>query len=216
MEIRLIPCEQGKPEWFQARAGIVTASEFSKVLAKGEGLTRAKYMRQLAGEIITGQPCDSEFEGNKHTERGKLLEPEARELLQIRTGKTIHQVGFIRNDTLRMGCSPDGLQGYSPDNPDLLANMEMSNGVEVKCCIPDIQIERLMRGGVPSNYRAQIEGSLLVTGAPSWTFYSYASKLPPLIVETELTPARRAVLLDELVAFNAELDLLVAEVKNKY
>ncbi len=46
--------EQGSSEWFACRAGIPTASKFATVLAKGEGKIRSQYMRQLAGEVITG------------------------------------------------------------------------------------------------------------------------------------------------------------------
>lgn len=54
MAVEIIDCEQGTPAWHEARRGIVTASNFSKILAKGEGKVRATYMRTLAGEIITG------------------------------------------------------------------------------------------------------------------------------------------------------------------
>jgi hypothetical protein len=208
--IRLIDCQQGTTEWLEARAGIVTSSEFSKVLAKGEGKTRTKYMRQLAGEIITGLPAEG-FEGNRHTERGKLMEPAARELLRTRMNKDITEVGFIRNDDLRMGCSPDGLLGANPDNL-----LEFDAGVEIKCCLPDIQIERLLHGGLPSEYRAQVEGSLLVTGAKVWKFYSYSTGLPAHIVEVTLSDERREFLTAELKAFNTELDAMVAQVKGYY
>lgn len=211
MSIRIIECQQGTPEWFNARAGSVTASEFSKVLAKGQGLTRAKYMRQLAGELITGQPCDSGFTGNAHTERGKIMEPVARQLLEERTGQKIVEVGFIKNDELRMGCSPDGLLGVNPENV-----LQFESGVELKCCLADIQIERLMHGGLPSEYRAQVEGSLLVTGAKAWKFYSYSSGLPAHIVDVTLTEERAEFLKSELAAFNSELDAMVAAIRKMY
>ena len=54
--MRIIDCEQGSPEWFKARAGIPTASEFHTVLAKGKGggesLTRKTYLLKLAGEML--------------------------------------------------------------------------------------------------------------------------------------------------------------------
>jgi hypothetical protein len=34
-QLQVIECEQGTDEWFAARAGVVTASEFATVLAKG-------------------------------------------------------------------------------------------------------------------------------------------------------------------------------------
>ena len=55
----LTDIEQGTEAWYAARAGIVTASEMSKVLAKGEGKTRAKYMNRLIAERITGYPVET-------------------------------------------------------------------------------------------------------------------------------------------------------------
>ena len=69
--------EQGSSEWFACRAGIPTASKFATVLAKGEGKSRSKYMRQLAGEVITGEPAET-F-SNSHMERGHAMEDEARQ-----------------------------------------------------------------------------------------------------------------------------------------
>lgn len=45
MGVEIFNCEQGSDAWHEARRGIVTASNFSKILAKGEGKTRATYMR---------------------------------------------------------------------------------------------------------------------------------------------------------------------------
>jgi hypothetical protein len=84
MTCEIIECEQNSPEWLRARMGIPTASAFSDVLAKGEGKTRRTYMLKLAGELITGEPMES-F-SNAHTERGHLLEEEARDLYTLQTG----------------------------------------------------------------------------------------------------------------------------------
>ena len=55
--IEIINCDQGTPEWFAARVGIPTASRFSDILAKGEGKTRGRYLRDLAAEIIPSDRC---------------------------------------------------------------------------------------------------------------------------------------------------------------
>lgn len=202
MRLEVYDCPQGSEEWRQARVGVVTCSELSKVLAKGQGLTRAKYMRQLAGEIITGQPAYA-FQGNVHTERGTEQEPIARDLLQDYVGKPIEITGFIKNLDLRLGCSPDGLIGED-------------EGCEIKSCLADIQIERLEKGGVPSEHRAQVEGSILATGKSSWTFFSFSPGLPPLLVKATLTDERRREITDALAEFNAELDDMVERVKKRF
>jgi hypothetical protein len=61
--MQIIECEQGSPEWFAARAGIPTASEFHTVMAVGpkggKSVTRVDYLNKLAGEILTGEPMAS-------------------------------------------------------------------------------------------------------------------------------------------------------------
>jgi len=39
--------EQGTDEWKQEKVGYASSSNFHKILAKGEGLTRAGYLQQL-------------------------------------------------------------------------------------------------------------------------------------------------------------------------
>src|SRR6185503_15969852 len=91
--------EQGTPEWFQARLGIPTASEFDTVLATGRGggesKTRRTYLYKLAGEILTGEPMYS-FQ-NDHMQRGKEMESEARDMYVFLSDHELRQVGFIRN-----------------------------------------------------------------------------------------------------------------------
>lgn len=49
MSFQVIECEQGSQEWFRARAGCITASMFSTVRAKVNGLTaqQAKYVEAI-------------------------------------------------------------------------------------------------------------------------------------------------------------------------
>src|SRR5690349_15047654 len=79
--IVIFDCEQNSTEWYRARMGLPTASEFATILAKGKdggaSLTRQTYMRKLAGEIITDEPMESYV--NAAMERGKIMEAEARD-----------------------------------------------------------------------------------------------------------------------------------------
>jgi hypothetical protein len=51
--------EQGTPEWFALRINKATASEFSAVLAKGQGKTRAAYLKRVVAEALTGKPIET-------------------------------------------------------------------------------------------------------------------------------------------------------------
>lgn len=109
--LRILEVEQGTAEWLAARAGLPTASEFSTILAKGKdggaSKTRRSYMMRLAGEILTGEVAETYSNG--HMERGKVLEPEARNLYAFQADVDPEQVGFIINGS--KGCSPDSLIG---------------------------------------------------------------------------------------------------------
>jgi hypothetical protein len=199
--IEIIDVEQGTPEWFAARAGIPTGSEFSTVMAKGKdggaSLTRAKYLRQLAGEILTGEPAPEGY-SNGFMERGKELEDDARALFSFMRDVDPVQVGFIKNG--RAGCSPDSLIGET-------------SGLEIKVAIPAVQIERLQRGTLPSEHVAQVQGCMWVCERPTWSFVSYCPKLPPLIISVERDEPYIANLAKSVEAFNSELDALVASIR---
>lgn len=194
--------EQGSMEWFEARAGLPTASEFSTVQASGKGggpsITRAKYMRQLAGEIITGEPAPAGYT-NDHMLRGQEQEDDARRLFSLITDHEPIRVGFVREG--RAGCSPDSLIGED-------------EGLEIKCAIPSVQIERLQLDRLPPEHVAQVQGSLWVTGRRNWHFVSYCPRLPPLIVKVPRDETYIAQLAQAVADFNSEVDAIVAWVRS--
>lgn len=200
-ELEIIDCEQGTPEWLAARAGVVTASEFSAVMAKGRGgapsETRRKLIYVKAAEILTGAPVQT-FAGNIHTERGHLMEPEVRDLYAATSPDPCTQVGFMRRG--RIGCSPDTLVG----NDGLL---------EIKTKLPHLQIEAVEAGVLPSEHVAQVQGQLLVSGRQWCDFRSYWPGLPQLKVRVYRDADYLANLWAELVKFNNEVDALVARIR---
>lgn len=202
MNLEELCIPQGTPEWHAARAGWVTCSELSNVMAKGEGKTRAKYMRQLAAETLLDRSAAT-FTGNVYTEMGKDLEPTARDLLADHLGREIAETGIIRNHDIGLSCSPDGLLG-----DDELA--------EFKCCIPTVQIERLERGTLPAEYVLQVQGSLLVTGRRRCWFQSYSPGLPRLVLAVEPDEQKHADIKQAVAEFRAELSGLVASIRGKY
>lgn len=190
---------QGAPEWFAARAGIPTASEFDAVIAKGKGnepsKTRRSYMLKLAGERITGEVAESYT--NAHMERGKAMEAEARDLYAFMRDVSLSQVGFVRHDLMRAGCSPDSFIGDD-------------GMLEVKTKLPHLQLQALIDGVLPPEHKAQVQGGLLVTGRAWCDFMSYWPKLPSLIVRVERDEPYISALREGIEVFNHELDQLVA------
>lgn len=194
--IQIFDMEQGSPDWFAARAGIPTASMFSIVMAKGEGKTRSKYMRVLAGEILTGEPAET-F-SNVHMERGKVMEDEARETYAFIHDVEPVRVGFVRNG--QKGASPDSLIG---DN----------GGLEIKTALPDIQIDRLERNRLPPEHVAQVQGSIWTAEREWWDFVSFWPKLPMLRIRVYRDEPYIKTLSDEIDRFNDELASLVERIR---
>lgn len=189
--------QQGTPEWHAVRCGIPTASMFHAILAKGEGKTRKSYLCRLAGEIITGDPADSI--SNIHTERGKAMEPEARDLYAFMKDADPVQVGFIRNG--QKGCSPDSLIGES-------------GMLEIKTKLPALMVEALIRNDFPPEHKAQCQGALWVAEREWIDICVYWPKMPPLIKRADRDEAYIAEMSAAVDAFNEELNTIVERIRS--
>jgi len=149
--VKIIECEQGSPEWHQARLGRLTGSVVSDAFAtikSGWGAGRKNLRVRLVLERLTGKSQESGF-SSFDMERGTLLEPEARSAYEVETGLLVQQVGFVAHDELMAGCSPDGLT-----NDGL---------VDFKCPKAATHLDYL-RGGLPNDYRLQLIHGLWLTG----------------------------------------------------
>lgn len=197
----VINCDQNSADWFRARMGIPTASEFATVMAKGKGdadsKTRRTYLYKLAGEIITGEPMESY--SNAHMERGKAMEDEARTAYEFITGNECQRVGFIRNG--RKGASPDSLVG----------NVGM---VELKTKLPHLLIEALLRGDFPPEHKAQCQGQVWVADREWVDIGLYWPGMPTPIIRAYRDESYIKAMADAVDAFNEELDRTVERVRS--
>ena len=170
--MKILHMEQGSDEWFAARCGIPSASNFSKILANGKGgapsKTRLSYLRELAGERITGARAENYT--NHHMERGKEMEAEARNLYTFATDSPVEQVGFVLN--YGAGASPDGLVG----DDGLL---------EIKTALPRILIEHLEAATTPPEHVAQIQGQMWVAERQWCDLLIYWPAMPPFQIRVE-------------------------------
>lgn len=193
-ELRIFDCDQNSPEWMEARRGIPTASRFSDVLAKGQGITRRKYLYTLAGEVLTGE-C-AEHYTNAHMDRGHEMEADARDLYAFDREATPVLVGFMLRG--RAGCSPDSLIGDC-------------GMVEIKTKLPHLQLEVLERNDLPPEHKAQVQGQLWVSGRDWCDFVSYWPRLPLFVKRVERDEKYIASLAQAVADFVGELDALVAK-----
>lgn len=172
--MRILDCEQHSPDWYAARLGVPTASEFGNIITAKRGDYAAAadtYIDRLIDESIR-PAADRSWGSTRHTDRGNALEPEARDLYAFERDLVPVQVGFILNDDETLGCSPDSL--IDPDG-----------GLEVKCPDGPTHVRWLRAGGLPDDHKAQVHGSLIVTGRAWWDFLSYCPGYPRLLVRVE-------------------------------
>ncbi len=208
MTLEIIQCEQNSPQWYAARWGVPTASCFKDILAKGRGLTRRKYLYELAAQKIIGErPKDDENDDDENEYatramlRGRRMERQAREAYAFKYDMAPQLVGFMRRKVgeHRIGASPDALIG----DAGLL---------EIKTKAPHLQIECLEGGRLPPEHVAQVQGQLWVSGRQWADFVSYWPKLPLFVIRVERDDAYIATLSAEVMAFCEELEALT----NKY
>jgi hypothetical protein len=146
--------EQGSEAWLALRNGLPTASEFSKlVTSKGDpSKSLQPFAEKLACDKYAGKDTAA-WEGNKFTARGTEIEPEARLAYVMSTDLSVDTVGFITDDLILWGCSPDAEVG----DEGLL---------EIKC-LPKAHYKAISHiqatGKAPSDYQVQCQGQLAVT-----------------------------------------------------
>lgn len=169
--------EQGSPEWYEARRKhhCPTASDFGSIITAARG-DYATGRVDLIYKLIDGEvrPDDQEdgWSGNKHTERGKELEPEALSWYEnFLASEPCTRVGFAYNPDLDAGASADLLVGKK-------------GGVEAKAPDGKTHIKYLLGGVVPDEYKAQVHGNMAVYRRPWWDFVSYCPGYRPLVVRT--------------------------------
>lgn len=170
--MNIINCEQRSPEWFAARLGIPTSSEFRNIFTSQSkpASGQTTYMNTLLAEWLTGKPVDKFT--SEWMERGTELEDEARDFYILQSDNEVQEVGLIKSQNGLSSCSPDGLIGDD-------------GGVEIKCPKANTQISYLLGNKIPAAYVPQVQGSMMITGRKWWDFVSYHPDMPTLIVRVK-------------------------------
>lgn len=173
----VITREQRTPEWYAARRGLPTASEFGNIITPKEMKYAAAsdtYINSLIDALKRPEAAGEEsWTGNRHTRRGELLEPEAAGTYAFDRDVRLTAVGLVLSDCRRFGCSPDALIGAdgmleakAPDGPTFVRWLR----------------ENRRTDDVPMEHKAQVHGSLIVTGRAWCDFLAYCPGYDPLVV----------------------------------
>lgn len=165
--MKILDLPQGSDAWLAARAGKVTASRVSDVLAKiksGEAAARRDYRAQLVAEILTGKPQEDGFV-NAEMQWGIDNEPLARSAYEVAKDVLVDQVGFVIHPSIdRAGASPDGFSGPV--------------GLEIKCPKTATHLQYLLDGVAPAKYQPQMLWQMACMGTEACDFVSFDPRLP--------------------------------------
>jgi len=192
---------QRSDEWRLLRAGMPTGSDFKQLITSTgtPSKSMADYAKVLAANKYAGRALDC-FGGNQYTDRGTKLEPDACATYEFISGNTVDEVGFITDDLLRYGVSPDGLIGND-------------GVVEFKCQIAKEHVKTLLyyqkHGKAPTTYIAQTQGEMMVSERLWNDLVFYHPNLPMLIIRQQPEPKLYAALKAQINAVIIERDKIV-------
>ena len=158
--MEIINVEQGTKEWVQARAGIPTASNFSKIVTSLGVISKTinDYALKLASECLVDEVEESFLSFDM--QRGTEMEDDAIIAYRESMFLDVDIVGFIRKKDKSCGYSPDGMIG------DV-------GIIEIKCPSQKVHTKYLENGKLPSEYMQQVYGGLYVSNREWCDFVSY-------------------------------------------
>lgn len=210
--------DQRSDEWFDARAGRITASRMCDVMAFSDGgvylsgkrkgqpkevrplKARTDYIHQLAAERLTGKP-------RKQVKAwalqwGQEVEPAAIAAYEAERGVLVQRTGFaVHPEYDFIGASADFL-------------VDADGGGEAKCPeSSEVHLATLLNG-LPSEHIEQIQGGLWVLGRKWWDFVSFHPDFPPAlrlyVQRVERDEAYIAKLADACLSLEAEVSAIVS------
>jgi putative phage-type endonuclease len=192
--------EQGTDAWLELRAGKITGSKISHMMAKGKGLTKDSYRTQLAVERITGKPVPMTFK-SKAMIKGSEDEPLAREHYEFVNNVDAKQVAFILHPfLLNAGASPDSLIG----DDGLL---------EIKCPNSETHINYLITKKIPGDYMDQMQWQLACSKRSWVDWMTYDKSMPihlrSMVIRVYRDEKRIIELEGTAEQFNEEINELV-------
>lgn len=191
--------QQLSEAWFHLKLGVVSMSNISKAVAGKKTDTRSTYMMYLIAQICCGVIEEQDF---KQMEWGRQHEDAARAMREFASGKKITPVSFVfRDDTFRVGCSPDGV---TIDEPE-----------EFKCPWNSANyVKFLLEEKQKPEWVWQNQGTLWVMKADvmNTTHYDPRMKVKPIhTVRVEKDPDYQTQLDETIPEFIEDMDKLLAQ-----
>jgi len=146
MEI-ITDIEQGSDAWFAHRLGSIGGSGIKKVIAKGTGKVRTKYLYQKVDEILTGRRTESY--NNDDMQLGTDSEPLSRRNYEFIADVEIYQIAMVKNGNHKHS-SPDGIC-----KPDGIIEIKNTNGPNY--------VEIIYKDKIPPEHIPQIQWNMSIS-----------------------------------------------------
>ncbi len=190
---------QGSDEWQAIRAGKVTASKITDIMAKLKSgkpsAGRTTYMGQLIAERLTGIKSDSY--SNSAMQWGIETEPQARAAYEFLNDVEVEQVAFMDHQTIENGgMSPDGLCGKL-------------GLLEIKCPNTATHIEMLISKKIPKKYIDQMQWQMACSKRIWCDFMSFDPRMPEHLNKLIIRVTRDDTYIQEMemevIKFNTEI-----------
>lgn len=199
--------QQRSEAWFNLKLGVPSASNASKIVAGKDTEGRLTYMSFLVAQVCTGVIEEMNF---KQLEWGNENEDAARANYELAANQEIKPLTFVfKDDTFRVGCSPDGYVELNPQAP-----------VEIKCPWDSTNyIKFLVEEKVKPEWVWQNQFQLWVLEAERMDICMYdpRMKTKPLHVVPVYRSEEHQKKLDDLVPqFILDMDNMLAKIGVKF
>jgi hypothetical protein len=195
---------QGSGHWLAARCGMLTASEFDRIITPtlkvANNAKERAHCWELAAQRITGYVEPTYI--SDAMLRGHEDEIRARDAYSKHYAP-VDEVGFVTNNRwgFTLGCSPDGLVG----DDGLIECKSRGQKFQVQTIC-----EYFEGGTTPDDFTLQVQGQMLVTGRSWCDLLSYSGGLPMVAMRIEADPVVQDAIIDAAAKFEARINEIVA------
>lgn len=196
--------EQGSERWLEARCGLLTASEFDRIITPtlkiADNPKSRAHLWEMAAQRITGY-VEPQYISDAML-RGQEDEIKARVDYEKHFAPVL-TCGFVTNNKwgFTLGCSPDGLVG-----DDGL--------IECKSSCQKLHVQRLVEhyesADPPGEFMLQVQGLLLITERKWCDLLLRCGGLPQKTIRVFPNAVTQAAIIDAAAKFESRINEVIA------
>jgi predicted phage-related endonuclease len=197
--------DQGSIKWLEARCGMLTASEFDRIITPtlkvADNPKSRAHLWELAAQRISGF-IEPSYVSDAML-RGQEDEIRARDVYS-KNYAPVETCGFVTNSKwgFTLGCSPDGLVG----DDGLIECKSRGQKFQVQTIC-----EHFADSVTPDDFTIQVQGQLLVTERKWCDLISYSGGLPMISMRIMADDVIQNAIVDAAAKFEARINEVVAQ-----